>query len=302
MKVTFSTGETGIALQHINNGKWSKTWQPKSGSPPQVVATCTVFAVAPNGKTLQDQKDVAIGLDAGAPVPVVKPGGVLNAASFASDPLVAPGGLITIYGDLLADGAALPSTTPVPTELSGAQVRLGDQLLPLFYSSNKQINAQVPFGLAVNTTLQLVVRHGDTISVPSDLSVAVAQPAVFATNQQGTGQGAIVNGVTNVLAEVAHPVHADDVVTIYCTGLGTVSPEVGLGVPASTTILSRTTSPVTVQIGGKKATVNFAGLAPGFVGLYQVNAVVPAGVTGDSVPVILSASGQSSPPVTIAVR
>jgi uncharacterized protein (TIGR03437 family) len=181
-------------------------------------------------------------------------------------------------------------------------VRLGDQLLPLFYSSTNQINAQVPFGLAVNTTLQLVVRHGDTISVPSDLSVAAAQPAVFAINQQGTGQGAIVNGVTNVLADAAHPVRANDVVTIYCTGLGTVSPEVGVGVAASTTVLSRTTSPVTVMIGGKTATVNFAGLAPGFVGLYQVNAVVPSGVTGDSVPVILGASGQSSPSVTIAVR
>ena len=78
---------------------------------------------------------------------------------------------------------------------------------------------------------------------------------------------------------------AGDVATIYCTGLGTVSPTVPEGVAASTTVLSRTTTPVTVTIGGKNAVVNFAGLAPGFVGLYQVNAVVPAGVTGDAVPV-----------------
>jgi uncharacterized protein (TIGR03437 family) len=171
---------------------------------------------------------------------------------------------------------------------------LGDQLLPLFFSSTKQINAQVPFGLPVNTNLQLVVTHGDTISVPANLSVAAAQPAVFATNNQGTGQGAIFNGVTNVLADVA---------TIYCTGLGTVSPEVPEGVAASTTVLSRTANPVTVTIGGKTASVAFAGLAPGFVGLYQVNAVVPAGLTaGDSVPVVLSTSGQTSPAVTISVR
>ena len=104
------------------------------------------------------------------------------------------------------------------------------------------------------------------------------------------------------MADAGHPVRANDVVTIYCTGLGTVSPEVGIGAPASTTVLSRTTSPVTVTISGKNATVNFAGLAPGFVGLYQVNAVVPAGVTGDSVRVLLGAGGQTSPPVTIAVR
>jgi uncharacterized protein (TIGR03437 family) len=302
VKVTFSTGEAALTMQHINNGKWAKTWQPKSSSPTTMVATFTVFASS-GSKILQDQKDVTISLDSGAPVPVVTPGGVLNAASFASTPLVAPGGLITIFGDLLADGATLPNTTPVPTSLSGAQVRLGDQLLPLFFSSTKQINAQVPFGLPVNTRLQLVVTHGNTISVPSDLSVAAAQPAVFAINQQGTGQGAIVNGVTNVLADSGHPLHAGDVATIYCTGLGTVSPAVPEGVAASKTVLSRTVNSVTVTIGGKTAAVAFAGLAPGFVGLYQVNAAVPAGLTaGDSVPVVLSTSGQTSPAVTISVR
>ena len=69
VKVTFSTGEPGITLQHINNGRWAKTWQPKTGSPPQMVATFTVFAAASNGKTLQDQKDVAVVLDSGAAVP-----------------------------------------------------------------------------------------------------------------------------------------------------------------------------------------------------------------------------------------
>ena len=113
------------------------------------MATFTVLSSS--GADLAGSKDVTISLDPGAPVPVVTPGGVLNAASFSPAPLVAPG-LITIFGDLLADGATLPNTSPVPTSLSGAQVRLGDQLLPLFFSSTKQINAQVPFGLPVNTT------------------------------------------------------------------------------------------------------------------------------------------------------
>jgi uncharacterized protein (TIGR03437 family) len=301
VKVTFSTNEPAIQMQHISNGKWAKTWQPKAGSPSTMVVTFTVFASS-GGKILQNQQDVTISLDSGAPVPVVTQGGVVNGASFASTPLVAPGGLITIFGSTLADAPTLPNTTPVPTSLSGAQVRLGDQLLPLFYARDNQINAQVPFGLPVNTKLQLVVTHGSTLSVPSDLSVAAAQPAVFSTNQQGTGQGAIVNGVTNVLADAGHPLHAGDVATIYCTGLGSVNPAVPEGVAASTTVLSRTTTPVTVTIGGKDAAVSFSGLAPGFVGLYQVNAVVPAGLSSDAVPVVLTTSGQSSPPVTISVR
>ncbi len=303
VQVTFTTHEPAIRMKYVNNNRWSGNWQPASTSPTTMVATFTVFKASSNGSLLANQKDVSITLDSGAPVPVVSPGGVLNAASFASAPLVAPGGLISIYGSLLADAAAPFSTTPVPTQLSGAQVRLGDQLLPLFFSSNNQINAQVPFGLSVNATLQLVVQHGDTISVPADITVAQAQPAVFAINQQGTGQGAIVNGVTNVLADSGHPLHAGDVATIYCTGLGSVSPSVPEGVAASTTVLSRTTSPVTVTIGGQSATVPFAGLAPGFIGLYQVNAVVPPGLTaGDAVPVTLATSGQTSPAVTISVR
>ena len=62
-------------------------------------------------------------------------------------------------------------------------------------------------------------------------------------------------------------------------------------------------SPVTVTIGGQPATVQFAGLSPGFAGLYQINAVVPAGVTpGNAVAVVLQTAGQVSPPVTMAVR
>jgi uncharacterized protein (TIGR03437 family) len=99
------------------------------------------------------------------------------------------------------------------------------------------------------------------------------------------------------------PAHANDVVVIYCAGLGLTNPAIDAGTPSSLTTLSPTVNPVTVTIGGQDATVLFAGLAPGFVGLYQINAFVPAGVTpSDQVPVILSVGGQSSPVVTMSVR
>jgi uncharacterized protein (TIGR03437 family) len=64
-----------------------------------------------------------------------------------------------------------------------------------------------------------------------------------------------------------------------------------------------TANPVTVTIGGLDAAVQFAGLAPGFAGLYQLNVVVPGGVAaGDAVPVVVSVAGQASPPVTLAVQ
>jgi adhesin/invasin len=82
-----------------------------------------------------------------------------------------------------------------------------------------------------------------------------------------------------------------------------VTPEVAAGAAAPTTTLSRTVNPVVVTVGGRPAEVAFSGLAPGFVGLYQVNAVIPPGVgTGDEVAVVIETDGQVSPPVTIAVR
>jgi len=57
-----------------------------------------------------------------------------------------------------------------------------------------------------------------------------------------------------------------------------------------------------VTIGGQPAPVSFSGLTPGYPGLYQINAVVPSGVSGDAVPVVVSVTGQTSPPVTMAVQ
>jgi adhesin/invasin len=76
------------------------------------------------------------------------------------------------------------------------------------------------------------------------------------------------------------------------------------GSPAPTTPpLSTTVNVVTVTIGGKAAQVAFSGLTPGYAGLYQINAIVPSGITtGDTVPVVLSVAGQTSPAVTLAVR
>jgi uncharacterized protein (TIGR03437 family) len=170
-------------------------------------------------------------------------------------------------------------------------------------SSNGQVNAQVPFEVPVNAQLQLTVQNGNTLSVPEDVGVAAAQPAVFTTNQQGTGQGVILRGDQVTLAQPGTPADRGETIVIYCTGLGVVTPPVRTGAPAPSQPLSRTVSATTVTIGGKAADVLFAGLTPGYFGLYQVNATVPLSVQpGDAVPVVVSLAGQTSPAVTMAIR
>ena len=90
---------------------------------------------------------------------------------------------------------------------------------------------------------------------------------------------------------------------IYTTGLGDVTPAIPAGAPAPLDALSPTSSPATVTIGGVDAPqVLFAGLVPGFTGLYQVNVVVPSGVApGDAVPIIITVADRPGPAVTLAV-
>jgi adhesin/invasin len=204
----------------------------------------------------------------------------------------------------LSDGVGQSNGLPLPQQLNGTQVLLGNQPLPILYTSTGQLNVQVPYTVPVNTQYQLTVQHGNTLSVPQSLVVAQAQPGIFTVNQQGTGQGSIVKSDQVTLAQPGTPAGIGEVIVIYCTGLGAVTPAVKEGSPAPTTPpLSTTVNPVTVTIGGQSAPVAFAGLTPGYAGLYQVNVVVSTGITtGDAVPVVLNVAGQTSPAVTMAVK
>ena len=235
--------------------------------------------------------------------PVVTSQGVVQAASDQGGVPIAPGGLITIYGQNLSDNSG-QGTLPLPQQLNGTQALMGNQPLPILYTSTGQLNVQVPYGVPVNTTYQLSVQHGNSLSVPETLVVAAAQPGVFTLNQRGFGQGSIVKSDGVTLAQPGTPANIGETVVIYCTGLGSVTPKVPEGQPAPLVPpLSQTDNKVSVTIGGQPAAVSFSGLTPGYAGLYQINAVVPAGITtGDAVPVVISVAGQTSPPVTIAVH
>ena len=139
---------------------------------------------------------------------------------------------MSVYGQQLADQVGQPNTPPFPTQLNGTQVTLGGQALPLRYVGGGQVNAQVPFGLPVNTALQLVVQRGVTLSVPQDVVVAAAQPAVYTQDQSGKGAGVIVDANTGNVVTGSTPAGVGDTVVIYCNGLGAVSPPLAPGAPA----------------------------------------------------------------------
>jgi uncharacterized protein (TIGR03437 family) len=128
---------------------------------------------------------------------------------------------------------------------------------------------------------QVIVLNGAASSQPQTVLVGAAQPGVFTQNQSGAGPGAILGqrvGGVAALNTAANPASVGDYLSIYCTGLGTVTPSIAAGAAASYPPLYYTDNTTTVTVGGLDAPVTFSGLAPGYVGLYQVNAQVPAGV------------------------
>jgi uncharacterized protein (TIGR03437 family) len=105
--------------------------------------------------------------------------------------------------------------------------------------------------------------------------VAATAPGVFSLDRNGIGPGAILHSDFS-LVNVAHPSKIGETVLVFLTGLGAVAPPVADGTAGGATPLSKAAAAVNVLIGGVTATVSYAGLAPGFPGLYQINVAVPA--------------------------
>ncbi len=241
--------------------------------------------------------------------PVINAGSMVNAASFAAataaNGAVAPGSIASLFGSNLSSVVAVSTSTPLASTLGDTNsVSIGGVNAPLFFASNGQINLQVPFSVTPGTQ-NVVVTRGGTASAVQPVTIAAASPGIFTTGQNGTGQGAILN-TSNVLVTTAAPATAGDIVQVFCTGLGATTPAVASGSvtpSANLTEPSVTNATVTATVGGTAATVKFAGLAPGYVGLYQVNVQIPAGVAvGNAVPLVLSVNGINSNAATLALH
>jgi uncharacterized protein (TIGR03437 family) len=299
LTASFSNGDPPLGLAPLKDGRWSATWQPVHNAT-QVIVTAQAEETAP---PLKGTASIGGALQANAKAPAVSTGGIVSAASYAPNQPLAPGSFAAIFGSNLSSGLSVSTQLPLNVQLGGTSVLLAGEQVPLLFASNQQVNVVLPYDLPVNSTQQLIVTMGTAISIPQPVVIASAQPAVF--SQDGSGSGAAIIAAyqpdgTPLPAD--SPITAGDVITIYASGLGAVSPPVPAGSPAPASPLSMTTNPITVTVGGMQAQVLFAGLAPMFAQLYQVNFIVPTGVPPGNAVLLLSASGQQSAPVTITLQ
>jgi len=199
---------------------------------------------------------------------------VVNAANFGLD--FAPGGLIAIFGS----GLSRTGTTTTVT--------IGGQSAPVIFATPFQVNAQVPYGLKPGSyVLTATSVYG---SFDQQIDIRELAPALFKLDAQ---RGAIVNQ-NGVINSATTPAARGQVVLVYGTGFGEVVKQGTLSVTAK---------PVTATVNGVSVPVAYAGLAPGFIGLYQLNLQLPANMPpGLDVSLSVQQSGVASNPVTISVQ
>ncbi len=265
LTVSINPGSLGV-------GDYSATITVTSGAGASAVNIPVLFSIVPPGSE-----------------PVLQQGSAVNAATNLGA-LLAPGSFISVYGQKLASDS-VGASLPIPTELAGGSISINGVLAPVLFASPGQMNVQVPWETQAGTAMLTALFKG-VASNSITVNIGAYSPGIF-----------VIVYPDLALVDSRRPAGAGDILVVYANGLGPVSPSVATGAQSPSDTLARTTQTPTVMIGGVNAEVQFSGLTPVLVGLYQINVRVPAGVTpGAATPVVVQIGGQSSPPKTIATR
>ncbi len=237
----------------------------------------------------------------------VSSSGLVNAASFATPALV-PGSLISIFGSGLALARMAAPAGSSSLILSGTKIELNGTPAPLLFASPGQVNAQVPWELAVGQDSTFTISVSGVPGQAFKAPAAAYSPGIFTLDNAGHGAVVVSASGFVIAAPVgafpgSRPVNRGEYIQIFGTGFGPVSNQPPTGEAAPFNTLAATMSTPSLDLGGVAAMVTFAGLAPGTIGVYQINALVPQNApTGDSVRLNVSIAGVQSNAVLIAVR
>ena len=248
---------------------------PSSDIGPVVFATAGNAANGnnfPTGDNIYTVQETVEAAEGGGGGPTIAAGGIVDAAQF--QPSLSRGGIGSIFGSNLADGIAGASDTPLPTEVGGVRVDVNGVLAPLFFVSPGQFNFQMPFEAPLSGQVEVrVIRDGEP-SPPVTATLSEYAPAVFIN--PNTDEPIIQRHPDGALITANNPAEPGDVLIIFMTGIGDVSSPPPSGAASLASPLATANLTPTVTVGGAPAQVFFAGLAPFFVGLGQLNIQLPS--------------------------
>lgn len=242
-----------------------------------------------------------LGSSTGTVAPFVPDGGIVDAASYR--PVVAPGIIFSIFGQNLAPVEKSAERVPLPYNMGGVSVQVQDPAgvvheCPLYYVAPGQINGQLPYAIS-GSWVRMRVSSPGGLSPWQKVALDEQHPSLFTSRINGRLAPTLLHNGGSTVDDSA-PARSGDYVTAFLTGLGSVDPPVNAGEPAPIPRdgrdLSHAVTPVEVHLGPQKVPVLFAGLAPQWVGLYQINFQVGDGLRTGMHDLLVQAGQKRSQP------
>ena len=263
-------------MPHSLTSLGSNQFQMTLQSPALMADAAASLLIAYKGNTAS----FSGGLILHAVAPAFPAAGVTNAFSYASE-AVAPGEIISIFGSNLANSTGQGTVT------------FNGQAGPIFYAGATQLNVEVPYEVATQSNVTIVITNASgSVSSPVTVPVLASAPGLFTSAIDFSTGGNLVSAAT--------PAHAGDWLVLYAAGLGALSTPIPTGGTASGPDTSA--GPVTVNLGGQSLTPAYAGASPGYIGLDQVNVQLPAGVASGTTNLTISINGQRSQAIPIFLQ
>ena len=290
LQVQSSSGEHAFGLSDEGGGLYSGLFQPLVSGPVSLTAsagaghmTAALFSIG--GDVDSDDSST----------PTTFQGGVVNGADFAPSPSpVAAGAILSLFGTGLADSSLSASGFPLPKQLGGLKVLVAGIEAPLISVTSgadfDQVNFQAPVELGYAGYVDVVAVKNGSASAPVGLSVAAAVPAVFTRDATGKGIAAALHADYTPITPDS-PAAPGETILLYATGLGRVH---GSQISGEASGALRVEATVRVTVNGASADTDYAGLAPGYAGLYQVNVTVPKDAAAGNATMVLTINGISS--------
>ncbi len=291
---SFTSGDASISLpvSSASTGAYGALWTPTVASEDMAInlramkGTLTAATQRIAGAVIEDTT-----------APVIFNGGVVSNVNPVLGAPSSPGAVVSIYGKRLAAAAAQPASAQLPTELGGTRVLIGGVAAPLFYVSPGQINALIPSELSADAAYSVAVLTQGRVATPKSVRLAKLSPGIAAY-----ADGRVIAQHSDYsLVTGSAPAKPNEYIVFYLVGMGPTTPSVPTGTLSPSSPLAYAVSQPTVTIGGLPATVAFAGLTPGGVGLYQINVQVPAAAPNGDLAIVVTQDNVAANTVTLPV-
>ncbi|MGA2882156.1 MAG: putative Ig domain-containing protein [Bryobacteraceae bacterium] len=302
---SLSNGDAPLNLVGDSLGNYSAIWQPGAANGNNMVVTLTAMAGTLQSGPVQLYGGVTPNL---TPPPTLAPGGTLNNLNPVVGAPLAPGTIAQVYGSGLASSAVSTGVLPLPTTFQNTFALVGSTQAPLYSLSSGQIDIQIPNEVTASQQVPIVLSVNNALTQPVMLDIVPAAPGVLSAND-GPTPPSVQNGAHIIaqhgadfsLVSSSNPAKPGEYLVMYLVGMGATNPGVASGVQAPSSPLASVTNQPTVTVGSQPANVAFAGLTPGFVGLYQINFQVPTSVSSGALEVDVTQNGVAANPTLLPV-